>query len=173
VSDRVEANHQVLSKKQGMGDLSLLMKVNFLGNDGGPIGIGIQPFLKIPTNTGNVGNKRYEGGFFLPINLNLSEDFSLAVMPIMYYNRNKDDSGYHLEAGYTLCFSPRIVGNLSGWFELIELGSAESNSNWQFLSSVGVTYQFTDDFNLDAGTFVGLSDNTPGLNPFLGLTVRY
>lgn len=173
VSDVMEANHQVLSSKRGLGDLSVLMKINFVGNDGGPFGIGIQPFVKIPTNTNQVGNRYYEGGFFLPINLNLNEDVSLAVMPIFYYNRNLNDSGYHVEGGYSFCLSPKIIGDLAGWFELIELGSTETYSTWRFLSSVGLTYQVTNDFNLDGGSFVGFTGNNPALNPFFGLTVRY
>ncbi|MEY4761326.1 MAG: hypothetical protein RLZZ200_1182, partial [Pseudomonadota bacterium] len=45
-----------VDKFSGFGDVTLRMKWNFWGNDGGPTAMGIMPFVKLPTGSNDFGN---------------------------------------------------------------------------------------------------------------------
>ena len=64
-------------ENDGFGDTTVRLKINFLGNDGGKLVIGLISSLKIPTNTGHTGNHVWEPGFGLPVNYSLPWGFTL------------------------------------------------------------------------------------------------
>jgi hypothetical protein len=160
------------TQNRGFGDITLLTKVNFIGNDSGLVGVGIQPFVKLPTNTRSVGNNHIEGGINLPVNITLSDTLGLAIMPFFLVNKNLYSSGYLVEGGYAICFNPNLVGHLSGWLEFAQQGSTEDPSTWSARSDLGLAYQFSSTFNIIGGTFIGLTATNPTLNPFFGFTIR-
>lgn len=55
----------VLDKIDGVGDLTIRYKYNFFGNDGGNA-FALMPFVKLPTNSNGLENKKVEGGVIIP-----------------------------------------------------------------------------------------------------------
>ena len=60
-------------ERSGFGDLTVRMKINFWGNDGGQTAFGMMPFIKFPTNQNNLGNNSIEGGIIFPLAIGLSD----------------------------------------------------------------------------------------------------
>lgn len=52
--------------QSGLGDISLRLKKNLRGNDGGRTALAVMPFVKIPTNQDGLGNDSVEGGVIVP-----------------------------------------------------------------------------------------------------------
>ena len=88
-----------VSTQSGFGDLTLLFKYNLFGDDGGTFSFGILPYLKIPTNTANLGNKRVEGGVELPLSINLPANFQLGIQ--VEFDAVRNDADTRFEPAFT------------------------------------------------------------------------
>src|ERR1700692_2199819 len=51
----------------GFGDVFLRTKINLLGNDSGPIGFALIPYVKLPSSTPLISNGAVEGGLVAPL----------------------------------------------------------------------------------------------------------
>jgi len=65
------------TERDGFGDTTVRLKINFLGNDGDKLVIGFLSSVKIPTNTDHTGNHVWEPGFGLPVNYSVPWGFTL------------------------------------------------------------------------------------------------
>src|SRR5207253_837110 len=59
-------------RKSGFGDMAARMKFNVLGNDRGPFALALLPFVKLPTNQDQLGNRSVEGGLKVPYSLEVT-----------------------------------------------------------------------------------------------------
>ncbi|MBL6920561.1 MAG: transporter [Akkermansiaceae bacterium] len=57
----------------GFGDVTLRLKYNVYGNDGGDSALALMPFVKVPTNT-ELSNEEWEGGLIIPWGISLTEN---------------------------------------------------------------------------------------------------
>ena len=64
---------------EGFGDVTVRMKWNLWGNDGGDTAFALFPFVKIPTGAG-LGSDSWEGGLILPFGTTLDNGLSLGLM---------------------------------------------------------------------------------------------
>ena len=53
----------------GFGDVFLRAKMNLLGNDSGPVGFALIPYVKLPSSTPLISNGATEGGLIAPLAL--------------------------------------------------------------------------------------------------------
>jgi hypothetical protein len=157
----------------GFGDLLLRCKTNLWGNDGGPSALSVMPFVKIPTNQNDLGNRALEGGIIFPFAMDLPAEWSLGAQAQVDRLQNSDSSDYHQEFSNTVTVSHDIVGKLAGYVELYSNVSTERGAKWIATFDFGFTYAITRDIQLDAGMNVGLTDAADDLNPFIGLSLRY
>lgn len=156
----------------GLGDTTLRLKMNFLGNDGGPLAIGLMPFVKIPTAKDELGNDKYEGGVILPIGLELPNEWSLGVMFQVNYLKNAANDGFHNEFVSSITSSHAIVGELSGYMEFYSEISADTGAEWVATYDAGITYGVSSNVQLDAGVNFGITEAADDINPFVGFSAR-
>jgi hypothetical protein len=161
------------SKSSGFGDLLLRCKTNFWGNDGGNTAFGVMPFVKLPTNQDDLGNRAVEGGVIFPLAIKLPDDWELGAMVELDHAQNSGSSDYHEEVIESVTVSHDIIGKLAGYMELFSNLSTERNADWIATFDFGFTYQLRSNLQLDAGLNVGLTEAADDLNPFVGLSVRY
>lgn len=90
----------------------------------------------------------------------------------MDIDRDADDQGYHAVLIVSVTAGHAIVGDLSGYAELLSESSLESGVGWVGYGDVGLTYRLSSDVQLDAGVNVGLSSDAEDINPFIGLSAR-
>ena len=164
---------RVVDERRGFGDVIPRLKVNLWGNDGGTTALALMPYVKLPTNTDRVGNSSVEGGLIVPFAVALPQEVNLGLMT--QFDIVRDDSGWahHAEFVNTITVSREIVGAVSGFVEFYSSVSTESGSEWIGTFDTGLTYMLTDDIQLDAGIYIGLTRAADDINPFLGISWRF
>jgi len=164
---------RAVEENRGFGDVTPRLKVNLWGNDGGTTALALMPYVKLPTNTDHVGNNSVEGGLIVPFAIGLPQEVSLGLMTQFDIVRDEFGDGHHPEFVNTITVSRGIVGDLSGFVEFYSSVSTESGSEWIGTFDAGLTYMLTDDIQLDAGVYVGLTRAADDINPFLGMSWRF
>ncbi len=168
VYEQVRANG-VTERKSGFGDLTTRLKVNLWGNDGGTTAFAVMPFVKFPTNTGGLGNKRVEGGIIFPLAVELPYGWGMGVMTefdIVY----REDGGYGPDFINSITFAHDIIGNLAGYVEFFSL---LSEGDLIITLDAGLTYALTENIQLDCGCNFGVTEAADDFNPFVGISMRF
>jgi hypothetical protein len=161
-----------VTHRRGFGDVTLRLKTNLWGNDGGGWALAVMPFLKLPTNQDDLGNDAVEGGLIVPWAFDLPWGWGLGGIVQFDAIEDEDGRSHHPEFIETLALGRDIVGALAGYVEFFSLASAEDDAHWQATVDFGLTYAVTEDIQLDGGVNVGVTRATEDVNPFLGLSVR-
>ncbi len=160
-------------RKDGLGDMQTRLKVNLWGNDGGATALAVMPFVKFPTNTGELGNDEVEGGVIIPLAIGLPADWSMGLMTEFDFNRNEEDSGYRTEYVNSVTLSHAIVGNLNGYLEFFSRQFSDSGMPWEGSVDAGLTYGVNDNTQLDIGVNTAVTRSADDFNPFVGMSIRY
>ena len=160
-------------ENRGFGDVIPRLKVNLWGNDSGSTAFALMPWLKLPTNQDDLGNHSVEGGIIAPLAVALPYEFGLGLMPQVDFIRDDSGSGHHPEFVNSITLNHDLVGDLSGFVEFYSSVSTESDSDWVGTFDVGLTYLLTEDIQLDAGVFLGLTRAAEDVNPFFGVSWRF
>jgi Putative MetA-pathway of phenol degradation len=157
-------------KQDGFGDTTIRLKINFLGDNGGKLVIGLVSSLKIPTNTGNTGNHVWEPGIGLPVCGLLPWGFTLFGQTIIDILNKSRSSNMQLQWQNPIGLSHAIVGNLSGY---VEFYNAVNSGPWVGTLDTRLIYQVTPNFSVDVDSFFGLTDSAPDYNVFIGFGHRF
>jgi len=170
---RTKFKNGTAEEHSGFGDTTLRMKVNFFGNDCGSIALGILPFIKFPTNQDNLGNNSIEGGIIFPLAIGLSKRWDLGLQTEFDFNKNEPDPGYNVGFVNAASFGYKITNRLGTYFELFTQTTTERNSQFVVTFDTGLLYLLTENFQLDAGVNLGLTQGADDFNPFVGFSVRF
>jgi hypothetical protein len=157
-------------ENDGFGDTTVRLKMNFLGNDGGKLVIGLVSSLKIPTNTGNTGNHVWEPGFGLPVNYSLPWGFTLFAQTRLDILDKPRSSKMRVQWQNPIGLSRTIVGNLSSYVEFYD---AVGTGPWVGTLDTGLIYQVTPNFSIDVDAFFALTHSAPEYNVFSGFGYRF
>lgn len=159
------------------GDVTIRVKQNLWGNDGGDTAFAVMPFVKIPLHLGDAGNDLVEGGVILPLAIALPRGWNLGLMTEVDVLANDtpspNGSNRHFEWINSITFSHDITKKLGGYVEFFSAHSYENGTEWSAQIDVGLTYSINNDTQLDVGCNFGATRNAPDVQPFLGLTLRY
>lgn len=160
--------------QSGFGDLTLLFKYNLFGNDGGTFAFGLLPYLKIPTNTANLGNKRVEGGIELPLSINLPANFNLSLQTEFDAIRNDADTRFEAAftniayLGYT--FFDKKFTVYGEWYSRVNAGP---DSELEGAVDTGLIYYVGKSAEVDFGCNFGVTRAAADFEPFAGFSVRF
>jgi hypothetical protein len=158
---------------RGHGDTTLRVKWNWFGNDGGPIAMGLLPFVKLPTNSDQLGNNKAEGGLILPIAVALPHEWSMGIMFELDKNKNDLDDHYHTEVISSITLSHDLLWGFEAYGELFSQSSNQAGSAWIGTVDTGLGYELSSHAKLDAGVNIGVSDAADDVNPFIGISLRF
>ncbi|HKU54667.1 MAG TPA: transporter [Rhizomicrobium sp.] len=156
----------------GIGDLFLHAKYNPLTSDGA-FALVLDPFLKLPTATGGLGNGAVEGGLVLPMSYDLGNNWSLAMTPEADIQRNAVGTGTHANlvdvVGLGKSFGPFTLG--------AEVWSAQNldptGTTSQYSFDLDVAWLTDNDTQLDGGLNIGLNRATPDVEIYFGISRRF
>lgn len=171
IEEHTKGNGQT-EHKSGFGDIQTRLKLNLWGNDNGPTALAVMPFVKFPTNTGDLGNTAVEGGVIFPLSVSLPAEWKMGIMTEFDFKRNlKKD--YYTDFINSITFGHSIVGDLSGYVEFFSSFNNEEGSAWIGTVDVGLTYAVSEDIQLDSGVNIGVTQSADDFAPFLGCSLRY
>ena len=176
IFNRVRTDDRAAGTKtvdSGFGDLTVRLKMNLWGNDGGTTAFAAMPFVKLPTNQDDLGNDAVEGGLILPLAIELPGGWSMGLMAEFDFNEDGDGGGYHTEFVDSITFSHDIVGQLGGYVEFVSIISTEPDADWIGTVDLGLTFAVSEDIQLDAGVNIGVSRAADDVSPFLGISWRF
>lgn len=159
-----------VERQDGFGDVTLRIKRNLWGNDGGPTALAVMPFVSIPTGA-ELSRGVWEGGLIFPMAVEISPRLGLGLMAEADLVHNDERGGYDVEwlTSATLGFS--MTERWGGFVEVV--GIASDSGDFQALFDAGVTFALTDTFVLDAGVRLGLNRPAPDLGLFTGMSFRF
>jgi hypothetical protein len=163
----------VTSRRRGFGDLTLRLKQNLWGNDGGATAFAVLPFVKLPTNQDGLGNDAVEGGLALPLAVALPRGWDMGLMAEFDALEDEDAAGYHVDFLDSITFNHGIVGALAGFMEFVSIATTERERRWVGLVDLGLIYAVTEDLHVDAGVNLGLPRPDHYVSTFFGLSQRY
>lgn len=161
------------TQQSGFGDITLRLKANCWGNDGGTTAFGVMPFVKLPTNQDHLGNDEVEGGLILPFAIGLPADWDMCLMTEVDFMADAAGAGHHPEFINTITFGHDLVGTLGGYIEFFSAVSTDDAAAWIGTLDLGLTYGLGANMQLDAGVNLGITEAADDVNPFLGFSIRF
>ena len=164
-----------LSAGRGFGDITLLSKINLLGNDGGKLAFALVPTLRLPTATHAVSDGGVEGGLLAPLTVSLPSDFSLGVQAEADVLKNEDAPGHHLTSTEIVSLSHPIPGidKLTGTVELYGSQVFQAHQPDEYTFDTALAYQIGKNTQIDGGVNVGLSAGAPNCEAYAGFARRF
>ncbi len=180
VREEAEADGGEDSEAGFSDDTQIRLKINLWGNDGphptfGDTAFAVMPFIKFPTGSGDLSNDRLEGGVILPLAIALPGEFGLGLMAEVDLVYNEAEGDYGIDFVHTATIGHAIPGidNLGGYVEYIGIAPRDTGGTYQAIASGGLTYALTDDWVLDFGGSVGISDSADDFGVFVGTSFRF
>jgi hypothetical protein len=158
----------------GLGDLTLIYKHRFTRN-GSAVQLALYPYVKVPTAKHSLGNGKLEGGLLVPIDYSiLNSRFGFNLTPEIDWFANADGNGHHAAMAQVVSL---------GWQASDKLdvsGDVWSQWDWdpsgttrQYSADASVAYLVNDKLQIDAGANFGLNNQTPDVEIYTGVSVRF
>jgi hypothetical protein len=163
----------IAMRQQGIGDLTVALKMNFWGNDGGKTAGGLELFVKTPTANHNLGNGKTEGGALLLFDVNLPGDFDLGLNSGVSINANDSGSGHHAEIINSASVTHKVFGPLSAYAEFWSDVSAQAHAPVAATVDLGLLLMLGKNVQLDTGVNLGVTRAAPDVQTFFGVSVRF
>ena len=156
----------------GFSDVTLRLKTNLWGNDGGSTALAIMPYVKIPTGT-ELSNDHWEGGVIVPLSISLTDRIGLGLMAEADFVHDDERGGYDVEWVHTATLGFSLTEDLGMYVEYAGVASHEEEFDYQATFNAGVTFAVSDDLIFDVGIRVGLNEPAEDFGVFTGMSVRF
>ena len=150
-------------RDSGIGDIYVRTKYRFYENAETGTAAAIIPYVKIPTNTGGVGNDSMEGGIIVPWTATLAGGFDLYAMAELDFLRNDDDDGYDTY-WYASAALSRSFTKLLGVYGEVALGKSSGASVSEGIMGGGVTLSLSESTWWDIALYKGISSGAADWN---------
>lgn len=162
ISQKVESGG-FSERNSGIGDLYVRTKYRFYDNAETGTMAAVMPYVKIPTNSGGVGNDSVEGGIIVPWSTTLAGEFHCDVMAQLDFLRNDNDDGYDTYWYASAALSRPITGAL-GLYAEAALGKSSGASEAEGVMGAGVTLSVSDQAWWDFAVYKGVSSGAADWN---------
>jgi len=158
----------------GFGDVLLRAKINLFGNDSGPAGLAIIPYVKLPSSTPVISNGAVEGGLIAPLALRV-QDYIITLMTEVDALKNADDGRRYPNFVNLIGVSHPVPG-IEGANAMVELFSSAGTDPATppiYTFDLGANYRLDQHTILDLGLNLGLNRAAPKLQVYSGISVRF
>ena len=143
-------------KRSGIGDVYIRSKYRFYESNDTYTSVAVIPYVKIPTNSGGVGNDSVEGGVIVPFHTELAGGFAFAAMAELDFLRNDADDGYDSN-WFASAYVSRSVLRLIGVYGEITISKSSGGSPWEGVMGAGATVTVSDNTWWDFAIYRGLN----------------
>jgi hypothetical protein len=169
---RVEGDG-VRDSDSSFGDLLIRSKYRFTSGDG--VQVAMNPFVKIPTASRPIGNRKLEAGIAFPIDYSFPRSpFSVTLGPEIDWLADGDGGGHHasmaqvIGVGWQVTPKLNLSGELWGQWNWDPAGTTK-----QATADVAFAYLPNKNLQLDTGANFGLNRNTPDIELYAGVSTRF
>jgi hypothetical protein len=153
----------------GPTNLTLRLKWNLWGNDGGSTAMAAMPYVEFPTAEDAT---EMAGGLIVPLSIAGPWETGLGTMAQMDVLPDADGDGHHVEMLFTGTVARDLFGDVAGFLEGTSGHRPRSEGDWTALVNAGLTFAATPDLQLDGGTRLGVTEDAEGVALFLGISYR-
>lgn len=158
----------------GFGDILLRTKMNLVGNDDGPVGFAIIPYVKLPSSAPVISNGAVEGGLIAPLALRLPQDYLVTLMTEVDAIK---DSANRREANFTnLIGVSHPLPGVEGANATVELFSAVGSDRATppiYTFDLGMNFRIDKHTILDVGLNLGINNAAPKVQIYTGISARF
>jgi hypothetical protein len=164
----------VHERHSSFGDMLVRVKYELTPDDA-PVQVALDPFVKLPTANHQLGNGKVEGGLLVPVQAALGKSgLTLSLDPELDLLADGDGHGRHLSmtqvfnVGGSLSDKVNISAELWGQWNWDPAGTQK-----EYSADVAFAYLPNKNLQLDAGANFGLNRNTPDVELYTGVSVRF
>jgi hypothetical protein len=158
----------------GFGDVFLRTKINLLGNDSGPVGFALIPYVKLPSSAPLISNGAVEGGLIAPLALRPA-DFIVTLMTEI--DDLKSATGNNRYANFVNLVSvSHSVPGIEGINAMVELFSSvgtDPGTAPVYTLDFGMNFRLSQHTILDVGLNLGLNNAAPKAQVYTGISARF
>ncbi len=156
----------------GIGDLFLRVKYDAIPE--GNVQLGFVPYVKLPTARDGIGNGAVEGGVSVPVNITLSEVWSLGFSPEFDALKDANGDGRQFNTSQTVVVGYALPGDLTLNAELWgDWNDDPAGVPTQYSLDLAAAELLTKTFQIDGGVNIGLNRATPDVQLYAGLATRF
>ena len=158
----------------GFGDVVLRTKMNLLGNDDGPVGLAVIPYVKLPSSAPVISNGAVEGGLIVPLALRLPQDYLVTLMTEV--DALKDDHSNREANFVNLVGVTHPLPGVEGANAMVELFSsvgADRATPPIYTFDLGTNFRLDKHTILDVGLNLGLNNAAPKVQIYTGISARF
>jgi Putative MetA-pathway of phenol degradation len=158
----------------GFGDVFLRAKANLFGNDGGPFGLAVIPYIKLPSSSPGISNGAVEGGLIVPFALR-PDDFIVTLMTEVDDLKSASGNGRYSNFVNLVSVSHPVPG-LEGINAMVELFSSVGTDPATapvYTLDFGMNFRLDKHTILDVGLNLGLNSAAPKAQIYTGISARF
>jgi hypothetical protein len=142
------------------------VRINLWGNDTGVTALGIQPYIGIPADGGDL-----LGGIDIPFAVRLPMDFMVKYTP-GFYAIEAGKRTIHGEIANRFAVDKKFFGKLTGFWDLNLLSTSQSGQRGWGYTGFGAGYEVTPNLLLYAAIRFGMGE-AYDVNPYAGFAWRF
>lgn len=171
VRDRVSAQ---VERSAGSGDVLLGLKQNLRHPDGAGFSLALLPYATVPTGGSTIGAGDWGAGLLIPVSYELRDGVAIEFTPEIDAAVDEDRHGRHLAYGSVVGIDVDLSKAVSATLETSLMRDDDpAQRGAKALAGLSLGWQPSKDTQFDAGINVGLNNNTPGSELYVGVSRRF
>jgi hypothetical protein len=158
----------------GFGDVFLRAKMNLFGNDAGPAGFALIPYVKAPSSAPFISNGAVEGGLIAPLALR-PEDFIITLMTEVDVLKTATGSGRYTNFVNLIGVSHPVPGleDVNAIVELYSSAGTDPATPPVYTFDLGANFKLDKHTIVDVGLNLGLNRAAPKAQIYSGISFRF
>jgi len=171
--ETVRENRRNIASSSGIDNLTLRLKWNVWGNDGGRTAFALLPYVTFPTASGDRDNGHVEGGIILPLAVTLDERWGFSNMLVVDQARNQENDGYATDIAYSASLAYDFGHALGGYVEVASFWSTTHDQRYRATFDGGLTLGCGKKAQFDVGFRRGITQAADDLTLFTGFAYKF
>lgn len=158
---------------EGFGDVTVRLKRNLWGDNGGTTAFALMPYVTLPTSRAGLGTGKVDFGLIAPLAIKLSNAIDLGLMTEIDAAEDSGGRGRNVSFVNSATLGFSLTERLGLYTELFTEMLTGWGERWIVTGDLGVTYAIGTDTQVDAGVNLGLNDAADDAAIFVGLSRRF
>lgn len=170
---RDRASGQV-DRSAGTGDVLVGLKQNLHNPEGAGFSVALLPYVTFPTGGSAIGAGDWGAGLVIPLSYELREGLTMEFTPEIDAAVDEDRHGRHLAYGSVVGIDLDLSEAVTATLETSLMRDDDpAQHGTKALAGLSLGWQPSKDLQFDTGVNVGLNDNSPDSELYVGITRRF